>query len=129
MAQPVPRHLDERMDQIMAALLRTGVSLAAGFVLLGGVIFLLRHHMPATDYRVFHGEPAQLRTIDGIFREALSLHGQALIQLGFLLLIATPVARVLFSVFAFIYEKDWTYVAITLTVLALLSYSLLGGHF
>ncbi|MDP9146676.1 MAG: DUF1634 domain-containing protein [Acidobacteriota bacterium] len=129
MAQPVPRHLDKRMDQIMAALLRTGVSLAAGFVLLGGVIFLLRHHMPATDYRVFHGEPAQLRTIDGIFHEALSLHGQALIQLGFLFLIATPVARVLFSVFAFIYDKDWTYVAITLTVLALLSYSLLGGHF
>jgi uncharacterized membrane protein len=36
---------------------------------------------------------------------------------------------VLFSVFAFIYEKDWTYVAVTLIVLGLLSYSLIGGGF
>jgi uncharacterized membrane protein len=50
-----------------------------------------------------------------------------LIQLGLLLLIATPVARVLFSVLAFIYEKDWTYVGITMIVLTLLCYSLFGG--
>jgi uncharacterized membrane protein len=85
--------------------------------------------MPATNYRVFQGEPAELRTISGIFREAVHFSGRGLIQLGLLLLIATPVARVLFSVFAFIYEKDWTYVLVTLMVLALLSYSLFGGAF
>jgi uncharacterized membrane protein len=41
-----------------------------------------------------------------------------------LLLIATPVARVLFSVLGFGLERDWLYVAITLLVLALLIYTL-----
>jgi uncharacterized membrane protein len=41
-----------------------------------------------------------------------------------LLLIATPVARVLFSVLGFGLERDWMYVVITLLVLALLVYTL-----
>jgi uncharacterized membrane protein len=118
---------DQRMDQIMGALLRTGVLLAAGLVFIGGIIFLVRHPQPTTNYRVFQGEPEELRTIPGILREAGQLHGRGLIQLGLLLLIATPVARVLFSVFAFLYERDWTYVVVTLIVLGLLAYSLFFG--
>jgi uncharacterized membrane protein len=47
-------------------------------------------------------------------------------QLGLLVLIATPITRVAFSVFAFFYERDWKYVVFTLIVLGLLLYSLLG---
>lgn len=115
------------MDQIMAILLRTGVLLAAFLVFIGGVTFLMRHPQPATNYRVFQGEPEEFRTISGIFREAAKFHGRGLIQLGLLLLIATPVTRVIFSVFAFLYQKDWIYVAVTLVVLALLCYSLFSG--
>ena len=118
---------DQRMDQIMAVLLRSGVSLAAGLVFIGGIVYLSRHDLPAINYRVFQGEPQELRTVSGILREAATFHGRGLIQLGLLILIATPVARVLFSVLAFIYEKDWTYMAITVIVLALLCYSLFGG--
>jgi uncharacterized membrane protein len=118
---------DQRMDQIMAVLLRSGVLLAASLVFIGGVVYLSRHDLPAINYRVFQGEPQELRTVDGILREAAKFHGRGLIQLGLLLLIATPVARVLFSVFAFIYERDWTYVGITMIVLTLLCYSLFGG--
>jgi len=118
---------DQRMDQIMAVLLRSGVSLAASLVFIGGVVYLLRHDLPAINYRVFQGEPQELRTVSGILREAATFHGRGLIQLGLLILIATPVARVLFSVVAFLYERDWTYVAITMIVLALLCYSLFGG--
>jgi uncharacterized membrane protein len=118
---------DQRMDQIMAVLLRSGVLLAASLVFIGGVVYLSRHDLPVINYRVFQGEPQELRTVSGILREAAKFHGRALIQLGLLVLIATPVARVLFSVFAFLYEKDWTYVAITMIVLALLCYSLFGG--
>jgi len=119
---------DQRMDQIMGFLLRTGVILAAALVFVGGVLFLVRHPLPVTNYRVFQGEPQELRTVSGIIRNAFSWHGRGLIQLGVLVLIATPVARVIFSVFAFLYERDWTYVAVTLLVLGLLLYSLLGGH-
>src|SRR6267154_1796982 len=81
----------------------------------------------ALNYQVFQGEPEELRTVIGIFHEALALHGRGLIQLGLLILIATPIARVAFSVVAFLYQRDWVYVAVTLMVLGLLVYSLLGG--
>jgi len=126
MAAPDLRQ-DQRMDQIMAVLLRSGVLLAASLVFIGGVVYLSRHNLPAINYRAFQGEPQELRTVGGILREAGKFHGRGLIQLGLLILIATPVARVLFSVFAFIYERDLTYVVITMIVLTLLCYSLFGG--
>jgi uncharacterized membrane protein len=119
---------DQRIDQIMGRLLQTGVILAAAVVLVGGMLYLTRHRLPVTNYRVFQGEPVELRTISGIFDEAIGLRGRGLIQLGLLILIATPVARVAFSFFAFLYQRDWTYVAVTVIVLGLLFYSLFGGH-
>ncbi len=59
--------------------------------------------------------------------EARSFSGRGIIQLGLLLLVATPVARVIFSVAAFALQQDWIYVVITLIVLAVLGFSLLGG--
>jgi uncharacterized membrane protein len=119
---------EQRMDQIIGRLLQAGVILAAVFVLAGGAVFLVRHATPVTNYQVFSGEPAEFRTISGIFHEAIALHGRGLIQLGLLILIATPIARVIFSVFAFLYQRDWTYVFVTLIVLAILTYSLFGHH-
>src|SRR6266481_3120182 len=119
---------EQRMDEIMGRLLRTGVILAAAFVLAGGVVFLVRHPEPVTNYRVFQGEPEELRTVSGIFHEAMALRGRGLIQLGLLILMATPIARVAFSVVAFLCQRDWKYVVVTLIVLGLLLYSLLGGH-
>jgi uncharacterized membrane protein len=118
---------DKGMDEIMGRVLRTGVILAALFVVAGGTIYLVQHPTPITNYRVFHGEPEELRTVPGILHEALALHGPGLIQFGLLILIATPIARVAFSVVAFLYQRDWMYVAVTLVVLGLLVYSLLGG--
>jgi uncharacterized membrane protein len=120
--------IDKRVDQIMGLLLRTGVLLAAALVILGGALFLSRHPGPLPDYHAFHGEPTELRTLRGIFQQAASGHGRGLIQFGLLLLIATPVARVAFSFGAFWYERDWTYVAVSLLVLVLLFYSLFSAH-
>jgi uncharacterized membrane protein len=49
-------------------------------------------------------------------------------QLGLLLLIATPVARVAFSVFAFALQRDRLYVVVTLAVLGVLAFSMTGGQ-
>jgi uncharacterized membrane protein len=119
---------EQRMDEIIGRLLQGGVILAAAFVLVGGGAFLARHPAPVTNYRAFQGEPEELRTVSGIFHEALALRGRGLIQFGLLILIATPIVRVAFSVVAFLYQRDWTYVGVTLIVLGLLVYSLLGGH-
>ena len=118
---------DKRMDEIIGRLLQAGVILSALFVLAGGAVYVARHPEPVTDYRVFQGEPEQLRTVSGTVHEAVALHGRGLIQLGLLILIATPIARVAFSVVAFLYQRDWTYVVVTLIVLGLLVYSLFGG--
>ena len=45
-----------------------------------------------------------------------------------MLLLATPVARVAFSVVAFALQRDRLYVAVTLVVLGILLYSIVGGH-
>src|ERR1700742_1573304 len=118
---------DQKMDAIMGVLLRAGVVSAAAIVLVGGILFLIRHKTPVTDYRVFSGEPTDLRTLSGIFADVKAFRARGLIQLGLLVLIATPVARVVFSLFAFMHQKDWKYVVFTAIVLALLLYSLLGS--
>lgn len=124
-----PTHLsDRRFDEMIGILLRTGVLIAAFFVLSGGVLYLVRENGPVPNYHVFHSEPENFRTVPGIVHTALALRGRGLIQFGLLVLIATPILRVAFSVFAFLYERDWIYVAFTLMVLGLLLYSLLGRH-
>jgi uncharacterized membrane protein len=115
------------MEVILGSLLRLGVLLSAAVVMIGACIYLYRHAHEAADYRVFRGEPSEYRTIPGVIRSVLGARGRGLIQLGLLLLIATPIARVAFSVVGFAIEGDRMYVAFTLIVLAVLLYSLLGS--
>ncbi len=112
---------------IMGTLLRIGVSLSAAIVLLGGVLYLVRYGGMAPQYGTFAAEPVRLTTLRGIVESAWSLSGRGLIQLGLLLLIATPVARVVFAVAAFAFERDRLYVVVALIVCAILLFSLSGG--
>jgi uncharacterized membrane protein len=129
-----PRHpglSDERVEGIIGNLLRIGVMASALVVLAGGILLLIeRGRQPAPDLRQFRlDETEQLRDPASIFRESAALHSLSLIMLGLLLLIATPVARVVFSVVAFALQHDLLYVLFTLIVLAVLLYSLFNGYF
>jgi uncharacterized membrane protein len=115
-----------RVQHAVGNLLRGGVLLAAAVVLTGAVFYLMRHGTATPDYHVFRGEPAALRSPVSIVRNALALDERALVQLGLLLLVATPVARVALTAVAFAFERDRTYVLIALLVLALLLKSLSG---
>ena len=115
------------MAVILGNLLRYGVLLSAAVVLAGACVYLARHAHEPADYRVFRGEPSEFRTIPGVLHSAINRRGRGLIQLGLLLLIATPIARVAFSIVGFAIERDRMYVAFTLIVLAILLYSLLGS--
>ncbi|MGD0218297.1 MAG: DUF1634 domain-containing protein [Desulfobaccales bacterium] len=119
---------DQQMDIIIGVILRTGVIISALVVLLGGVIYL--HHFAYNKplYRVFLGEPSDLRHITGIIRDAMAFKGRGIIQFGLLLLIATPVVRVAFSIVAFALQRDRLYVMVTLIVLGILLFSLIGGR-
>lgn len=118
---------DRRMDVVIGNLLRSGVMLSALIVFVGAVIYLVRHGHSPTEYRVFRGEPSDLRNVRGILRDALALRGRGIIQLGLLFLIATPVARVAFTIFGFAEEHDRMYVVVASIVLLVLAYSLIGS--
>ncbi len=111
---------DYQMDVLIARILRGGVSLSSATVLAGGVWYLVRSGGSRPDYSHF-------QQVHGI-GPLLALPGPDLVVLsGLLMLIATPVARVVFSVYAFAAERDWMYVVFTLIVLAILLISNLSG--
>jgi uncharacterized membrane protein len=111
---------DHKMESLMGRLLQVGVLFASSFVLLGGIFFLKDNAGTVANYRVFKGQPADLLHLKSLLVALVHGRREAIIQLGILLLIATPVARVVFAVFAFALERDKLYVAISLIVLAVL---------
>ena len=119
---------DRDAEKVIAALLRAGIAISASVVLLGTVLYLARHTSEPIEFRLFRGEPAQSRRLGDIVRDAAALRSRGVLQLGVVLLVATPVLRVAFSVGAFIAERDWLYVAFTTIVLGILLYSLFGPH-
>ncbi len=116
---------DQRLETIIGNLLRAGVLLAAAVVLAGGVFFLAQHHAETMHFHTFRLEGEDLRSVPGIFHAAVRLDSEGIIQLGLLLLIATPVARVLMAVVGFELEHDRMYVLVSLVVLAVLLFSLI----
>jgi uncharacterized membrane protein len=88
------------------------------------VLYLVKNGFRLPEYSVFKGEPAELKSVGGIMREAFSLSSQGIIQLGLLILIDTPVARVIFAIIGFTIEKDYTYTIISIIVLCILLFSL-----
>jgi uncharacterized membrane protein len=119
---------DQSIEVAIARLLRFGVTLSAVVVLAGGVLYLVQQHGERRDYAAFHGVKASLsQTLGGVFRGTMRGEGRSVIELGLLLLIATPVARVLIAVLGFLRERDWMYTVVSAAVLAILAYSLLFG--
>jgi len=127
MREPRFASTEKRFDTLLGTVLRTGVLISAAVVALGGVVYLSDHAVSTPDYHVFKGEPVDLRSVSGIISDAKALDGRGLIQLGVLVLIATPIARVVFSVIGFWRQGDWLYVGVTLAVLMLLIYSVTTG--
>jgi uncharacterized membrane protein len=121
------RWTDDQVDQLLGNLLRIGVIVATIVAVIGGVLLLAQRGLAPASGHVFSGEPPELRSVGGILRGVAALHPDAIVQLGLVLLIATPVARVAMSLVAFILQRDRVYVVVTLIVLAVLIFSLTGG--
>jgi uncharacterized membrane protein len=107
---------DQRLEILIGNLLRTGVISAAAVVFAGGAWYVASNSAEP-DYRAFHPAP--------LF--AGRTGPELTIEIGLLLLVATPVARVIFSLIGFAAERDRLYVALTAIVLAILAYSLVAG--
>ncbi len=118
------------MADLISLLLLSGVSLAAIVLAVGLALVMLTgqtgYHEAVSVSLVLspEGASAYPRTVGGIVQGAMALKPFAVIELGALLLIATPVVRVAASVVLFLLERDYLYTVITLVVLALLLVSI-----
>jgi uncharacterized membrane protein len=115
-----------RIERAIGRTLQIGVLLSALIVAAGGTWFLVKYGGTMPDYRQFRGEPDALRKLPLIPVSAAHGSARGLIQLGLLVLIATPVLRVAFMVFVFLKQGDRLYAGFALLVLAVLGYALFG---
>ncbi len=119
------------VDNAISNLLRGGVLLSVAIVLAGLFMTFVHHHeyfssRPALGELTRVGEHFP-NTIGGVISGVRELKGQAIVMAGLLLLIATPVARVAFSIAVFAVEHDKLYMLITTAVLLLLLLSFALG--
>jgi uncharacterized membrane protein len=112
---------DEKMEWMMGLLLRVGVLLAATVVIAGGAMYLADHHGQRVSYRHFVGHPISVRHP----AEMTGPTSLAVLDVGILLLVAVPIARVGFAVVAFLVERDWLYTAVSVLILAVLVWGML----
>lgn len=119
---------DTDIQALIGQVLRLGMIVSISIVFLGGIIYLYRHGHSVPNYRVFKGIPPFLQHTGSLLQAAFQIRGQAIIQLGVILLVATPILRVVFSMIGFMLEKDYMYVAISFLVLLIIFASMMGGH-
>ena len=119
---------DTDIQALIGQVLRVGMISSISIVFIGGIFYLYRHGQTVADYSIFKGIPAFVQHADGILNGILNFKGQAIIQAGIILLIATPVLRVMFSAIGFVLEKDYMYLGISILVLFIIFMSMLNGH-
>src|ERR1700744_3454839 len=121
------KYKDTDIQTLIGRVLRAGMVLSISIVFFGGIFFIYRHGHSIPDYRVFKGIPPFLQTTGSLLHAAAGLKGQAMIQLGIILLVATPILRVVFSAIGFALERDYLYVGISLLVLLIIFASMMSG--
>ncbi|WP_316771564.1 DUF1634 domain-containing protein [Pedobacter frigiditerrae] len=115
---------DKDVQLILGTLLRIGVLVSTAIVIIGGVVFLSTQKNQTVSFQNFNPEQANFSSVAKIFTGLKAMDGLAIIQFGVLLLIFTPIARVVFSIFSFLMEKDYMYVVIGIIVLCVIITSL-----
>lgn len=118
---------DKDVAMLVGKTLRTGVLVASITTILGGLIYLFLRAGDLPKYHVFKGADPDLRHLPGILQRVTHFDGMGIIQLGVVVLIATPIIRVVLSAIGFLIEKDYMYVFITLLVLAIILFNMLAG--
>ena len=109
-----------QVELVISTLLRAGVILSFCVVLAGMALTFL-HHPEYSGSMTMETRPVAFpHSVADVLRGVMDLRGQSVILLGIAILIATPVLRVGISIFAFMYQRDRTYVVITSIVLFLL---------
>jgi uncharacterized membrane protein len=124
MAVAKQRLQDSDIEQIMGNLLKFGVFTSAFIITIGAAFYLFQHGTNIPNYRNFAGEPKRVTELHSIWVSAIQGRGRSIIQLGLLVLIATPIARIVFSIIGYFLERDYFYMILTLLVLGIILYNI-----
>ena len=123
-------YTDDKLQRLIGTTLRSGVLAAASIGVVGGVLFFASSPQPA-DFHLFQGTSMPFSSPMQILRQAflqpgedLRLRGLSIVQIGIMILLMTPVIRVVFSIVGFAMERDRIYVLITSFVLLILMVSI-----
>lgn len=119
---------DTQLELLLSNFLKYGVLIASAVVLLGGILYLIRHGAEPAEYHIFHGTPSEFCSPLGVINTVLSGSSRGIIQLGLIILIAIPILRVVISLLTFLVLQNFIYVLVTSLVLAALVYSLVGAY-
>ena len=125
---PTAKTPDQKLETAIGVMLRAGVTIAAAVVVLGGCLYLRHPTGRAPDYTHFHSAPEEALSIRGTLAGVMRASDLSIIQLGLLLLIATPVVRVVFALVGFLLEHDRFYSVVSAVVLAILLFSLIHSR-
>jgi uncharacterized membrane protein len=122
----------QRAEEVISVVLRLGVLISAALVV-AGTLMTFAHHPdyvsdPAALDRVVEPGADFPRTLSEVASGIAAGRGRAVVTLGLLVLVATPVIRVAVSIMAFARQRDRTFVVITSTVLLLLLLSFALGR-
>lgn len=123
---PTTRTTDDALEGVMSRILRVGVTAAALLVAAGGVVYLLRVGELSPHYGTFGAAARSSRDPATIVRDAFRGQPTAIIELGLVVLVLTPVSRVVFALLAFLRLRDRLYVVFSAVVLTVLVFSLTG---
>lgn len=130
--EPTPPAGARAAELAISFLLRAGVTVSLALVVLGTIVSLIHHpsylHSVRAYERLTSPNGVQPRRVLGILRGLCGLRGQAMVMLGILTLVATPVLRVALSVVLFAAHRDRRFVVITSVVLVLLLASFVLGR-
>jgi uncharacterized membrane protein len=106
----------------IARLLRTGMIVSMLIVTAGLVAYLYSNGKMAVSYRQF--DSSRLFEPAPFFYALRQGESTAIIQLGVLLLMATPLARLILSLWAFLKQGDRLYALLSLLVLCIILFSM-----
>lgn len=116
---------DKDLQSFIGNLLRLGVIIAMTIVLAGLIIFLFQYGRDIAHYEQF--DKTATFHISEFYTKLKHGDSKAIMELGIIALIATPIARVLFTMIGFWLEKDRMYTIIALIVLCIIAFSLMFG--
>ena len=116
------------MNTLIGNTLRIGVFTACIIALIGGIWYGVSSSGSALpDYKVFSKGAESYTTFEGIFKSVFAMSATGWVQLGVVVLMLTPVMRVVLSLVDFSIQRDWLYVVITGIVLLIIVMNSLVG--